>query len=387
MSAVTAPDVAPRVVERKVLEREVPEREVLERARPTLYAHVGERIAHLTELLGLQSQRERIDRVFALMCRQSLNLPFGRRPLQASHLNADGTPFQFALALGAGRPALQFLTETAPPGVFGAARLQAARQCASDVAALIGAEAELAAVSPWIDALAPPTDAALLAEDAGAIWLGAAFAPDGQARLKVYVNAKHGTAASRWARLDAVAARFGVSADWRAAGPAVDRLAPLGVAVLVGPGVAPTARIYLAGYGQHLGDHLAFAERFGGAAFRHHVHRAMSTWLEDDVACPTRSAVASVALRDGGLGGAKIELCAHCAFDDDAQATARCARWLRQIDVDPALYLQMLAGLTSNHAHAVGSAGRAAVHAYAGIAAGPSGPGASFYFNPAAASH
>ena len=352
------------------------------RSRATLYAHVGERLAILTTLLGLQSERKRIDAVYDLMCAQALNLPYGRRPLQASHLNADGTPFQFALALGAGRPALQFLTEPAAPGLFGAQRMVAARRCAVDAAALLGAEASLAAVSPWIDALAPPADAALLAEDAGAIWLGAAFAHGGQARLKVYINAKHGTAASRWARLDAMAARFGVPADWRAAGPAVDRLAPLGVAVIVGPGSAPTARIYLAGYGQALGDHLAFAERFGGFAFRHQVNRAMSTLLEDDAAFPTRSVVASVGLGAEGLADAKIELCAHCAFDDDAQAAARCARLLRQIDIDPAPYLQTLACLSGD----APPAGRAALHAYVGMAAGQGGPRASFYFNPAGGS-
>lgn len=345
-----------------------------------LFDHVASVLSDWSTRLGLSTQAARIIGTYDALCRESLDLPVGRRPLQASQLNADGTPFQLALILGAGRPALQFLTEAAAPGSHGAARLQAATRAMRQLAALIDAESALVEVQPWIDALAPPVDADLLACEAGALWLGAGFAQDCGACMKVYVNARWGPAPARWGRLDELAARFGQADAWRALAATMPGAEPLGAAVLIGADAPPSARLYLTGQGRDLAGGLAFAQRGGGTRFRTHVEQAASLLLDGSPASATRALVASIALRSDGLADPKVELCAPWIFDSDAQAAARCRCWLDRIDVDPALYERGLALC----AGAAPDASACVAHAYVGAGLSRGHVSASFYFNPAA---
>jgi hypothetical protein len=348
-------------------------------ASPVLFDHVGAVLQAWSTRLGLSTQAPLIASAYDILCRESLDLPAGRRPLQASHLNADGTPFQLALALGAGRPALQFLSETAAPGSHGAARLRAATHAMRRMAALIAASPELAQVQPWIEALAPHGDADVLASEAGALWVGAGFAREGDARMKVYVNARLGPMPTRWRRLEELAARFEQADAWRAIVAAMPGCEPLGAAVSIGAGAAPSARLYLGGQGRDLAGGLAFAQHCGGRGFRDLVERTAGLLLDGLATTATRALVASVALRGGALDDAKVELCAPWIFDSDAQAAARCCRWLGSLDIDPALY---------EHALALCAGGppdpsACAVHAYVGVGQSGGRTSASFYFNPA----
>ena len=347
----------------------------------SLYEHVGERLESLLALFNIEDAGATIRHAYARLCRQSLDMPFGRRPIGASRLNADGIPFQFALALGAADPALQFLAEAAPPDAAGAERIAAARRCIRDLAGLIGAQAALSVVSPWLDALAPADDAELLSDEAGAIWVGAALGAGGSARLKVYANAKWGSANSRWARLDAYAARLGVATDWRGAHERLSGLQPLGASLVIGAGAAPAGRIYLSGYGKPWHEYEALGRHFGGPVFGFHLRQYGQTLLGDDCVYPTRSAVVSLGLQHGAIADVKVELCAHCAFDSDIQARSRCVQWLRQIGVDPALYLQMVDRMRAGPLCST----ETRLHSYLGIGSGRGRPDSTFYFNPATA--
>ena len=346
----------------------------------SLYQHVGERLAELIPLFGLRPVSATIARTYALLCRQSLDIPWGHRPAHASRLNADGTPFQFSLTLGAPALALQFLADTGPPTADAAQRLVAQRQCIRDLASLFGAQASLSRVSPWLDDLAPDDDPELLAADAGAIWIGAGFTPRRGARLKVYVNAKWGSASSRWARLAAFAGRLGVAEEWCRAQRWVSALEPLGVALIIGCDTPVSGRIYLSGYGRPLDDYEMLAGRFGGNASQRHLRQFGAALFADDCAYPTRSAVASFGLQPAGIADAKFEFCGHCAFDSDVQAATRCTRWLQQIGVDPAMYTQLV-GLLSGGAPSDTEVG---LHSYVGIGSRRDQLYSTFYFNPAA---
>jgi hypothetical protein len=248
-------------------------------------------------------------------------------------------------------------------------------------AVLFGAQASLSVVSPWLDALVPGDDAELLSDEACGIWVGAAFGAGGSARLKVYANAKWGSAGSRWARLDAYAARFGVATDWRCARAQLSELQPLGASLVIGARAAPAGRIYLSGYGKPWHDYEALGSQFGGPAFGRHLRQYGQTLLGDDCAYPTRSAVVSFGLQHGAIADVKVELCAHCAFDSDVQARSRCVQWLQQTGVDPALYLQMVDRMSADPLCAT----ETRLHAYLGIGSGRGRLDSTFYFNPAAA--
>jgi hypothetical protein len=347
---------------------------------PTLFDHVGAVLRAWSARLGLVARLDEIEAAYDTLCRASLALTAGRRPLRASHLNADGTPFQLALALGAASPALQFLADAAPVGSHGAERLHASQRSLARLAHGLGAAAQLAAVQPWIAALVPDDDADVLACEAGALWLGAAFAATGRARLKIYANARIGAPAVRWRRLEALAARVDGAADWRALVEAMPGAQPLGAAVLIGADAAPSVRLYLTSEGVDLAGALAFARHCGGAPLRELVADAAARLFDASGRTATRALVVSAALGPRGLRHPKVEFCAPWIFDSDAQAASRCARWLSSLGLDTAAYehaLALCAGETPD-------ARACRAHAYVGIGLDSGRPAASLYLNPAA---
>ena len=68
-----------------------------QRCPPSLYCHVGDQIAKLIPALGVERSTDQIRETFAILCAESLAPPHDGRVARASRLNADGTPFQFAL--------------------------------------------------------------------------------------------------------------------------------------------------------------------------------------------------------------------------------------------------------------------------------------------------
>jgi hypothetical protein len=352
-------------------------------AAPTLYDHVGAVVRAWSARLGLASRRDEIEAAYSTLCRASLALPAARRPLQASHINADGTPFQLALALDTGPPALQFLAEAAPVGSHGAERLRASHRTLARLARMIGAEAEVAAVQPWIAALVPDNDADVLACEAGALWLGVGFASAGAPRLKIYANAAIGPMAARWWRLEALASRVDCAAAWRALVEAMPGARPLGAAVLVGAGAAPSVRLYLTSEGADLAGAPTFAQHCGSAALLDLVADAARRLFGASCRTATRALVTSVTLGPRGLQQPKVEFCAPWIFDSDAVAAARCGCWLSSLGLDAALYEGALALCAGDALDA--RACRA--HAYLGIGLTDGRPAASLYLNPAAGAH
>jgi hypothetical protein len=350
-----------------------------EASRASLYDVVDDRLAQLIDLLGLRRQAATIRDTYERLCRESLALPAGTRPLRWSRLNADGTPFQLALALGPGATPLQFLAETGPPLADNGARLVAAREAIEELAPRLGAARSLTATRTLLDMLAPPADVDLVADEAGAIWLGASFTPGRSPRLKVYVNLKWGKETSRWARLERFAASVGLAAAWERIKPlVVGRLEPLGLSLDLEADRPIAGRIYLSGYGRSVREY----ELLVGAcdpALNSRLQRYCAILLGDDRRRPTRSAVFSFGGQTGSRPDYKLELCAHCALASDVEARERSLAWLEDIGVSPALYLGALDVLSD------GPLSRAAteLHVYLGVGTRQGATYSTFYLNPA----
>lgn len=349
-------------------------------AAASVYERLGGQLDALIPSFGLAGDRPLIRRAYELLCGESLRLPVGVRPLRGSRLNADGTPFQLALTLGASASPLQFVAEPGPTDARNAERATAARSCIPRLARLVGATEWLPRIFELLDRMAPAHDPDLLGDEAGAVWIGAAFAPARTPRLKVYVNAKWGAEAARWDRLATFANDAGFGGEWRGIRARVEQLEPLGVSLTVAAGAPPAARIYLSGYGRSFGYHEALAGACGGPSFARLLGRYGETLLEDDYRNPTRSAVWSVASEAGSIVDLKFELCAHCAFDSDARARACCVEWLREMAVSPALYLRVVDALSRDRP----GGAAASLHQYVGVGVRRARPYSTFYFNPAA---
>jgi hypothetical protein len=357
-----------------------PERELSRPvSRESAYQRIGGHLGTLIPVFGVESAGPLIERSYRLLCGESLMFPCGQRPGQPSRLNADGTPFQFALMLGPPRPALQFVAETGAPRSSNAQRIGEDRERIRTLAKLCGAGGRLPRIDELLDELAPPGDAKLLADTAGAMWLGMGFPPGQRPALKIYINMKWGDVRSRWGRLAAFLSYTTGTVGWREVRAVIgDELEPLGVSLVVSA-AATSGRMYLSGYGKPYGYYETLGGIYAGAAFQEHVRRYGMALLGEDYAYPTRSVVCSLGIRPGLPADFKVEFCGHCVFENDVQAKARCAGWLQQSHPGLALYLWMVNLLSRGKP----SGSAAALHSYLGTGSGRGGPYSTFYFNPA----
>lgn len=346
---------------------------------PSLYDVVDNRLAQLIDLLGLRRQARTIRASYERLCSESLALPAGTRPPRWSRLNADGTPFQLALALGPGATALQFLTETGPTLADNVERLAAAHKAVEELAPGFGAARSLTGTRTLLDMLAPPADVDLLADEAGATWLGASFTPGRSPRLKVYVNLKWGKETSRWARLERFAASVPLTAAWDRITPLVaGRLEPLGVSLDLEADRPIAGRIYLSGYGRSVRE---YEDLVGtcDANLASSLRRYFAIMLGDDLRHPTRSAVFSFGGHTHSRTDCKLELCAHCALASDVDARERSLAWLDDIGASAEPYRSVLDILSPGPLSRVSTK----LHVYLGVGAKQGAVYSTFYLNPA----
>lgn len=371
-------------------------------AATTLYAHIDGKLRALLPGFCLEAQTATVTAALHALGWSALAMPAGQRPPHPARLNADGMPIQFAFTLAPGRaPRLQLLADPAPPVASGAERFASARAAVAQLASLFGAGAEVRQYLPWVDALVPDDDPAMLSDPAGPLWVGAAFSAGALPSLKVYANVKWGSVAGQHARMAAFAARFGLDAAWRGAlerltqqwGPQSGQLQPLGLSLVLRAGQPPAGRLYFCVPGQLWQRFETLGEHFGGRDYGGQLRRFGRTMLQDDHAYPIQSTVVSFGLgaagtgaagagaagKDGaGIGAIKIELCGQRVFGNDHQASERCSSWLRASGIAPLVFRQattvLNGGPLSTHEHGL--------LAYLGIGAGPDVTSSTFYLNP-----
>jgi hypothetical protein len=346
---------------------------------PLLYDVVDNRLAQLIPVFGLGAQTATIACTYEGLCGESLALPVGARPLQPSRLNADGTPFQLALALGAGPPALQFLSETGRPLASNGERLEAAREAIEGLAPRLGAASSLAQAQAFLDDLVPPSDVDLPAIEAGTIWLGARFTPGRSPQLKVYVNLKWGKEISRWTRLETAAAALGLAAPFARLKPLVlGKLEPLGVSLDLAAERPIAGRIYLSGYGRSLREYEGLV-RVCDPTLASSLRRYCAIMLGDDLWHPTRSVVFSLGGHTDARTNCKVEFCAHCALASDVDARKRSLTWLDDVGVSAEPYKSVLDILSPGLLSRVSTE----LHVYLGVGAKQGAVYSTFYLNPA----
>jgi hypothetical protein len=344
-------------------------------------AHVpgplAERTTRLLERFGVGERRAEILGCIDLVCGESLQEGAGR-----SSLNADGTPLQLALSVTAGQPAaFEFVGEAFVAGADGyEARRAIALHRMRTLAETIGVGPELGAVRPRLEALAGAGRAGDGEDGAGAFWLGASFAPVGEAAMTVYGNVRRGNEAGRWQRLAAFAGGMG-SADWSSLLETAETsgLSPLGAGVHLRPGGSTRCRLYFRAYGRRPDEHRRmFGRAGGGGAF----DRALAGFFEELLGAgrihPTRSAVVSFGSDAEAPLLPKLELCAHCAWSTDAEAAQRCQSWLTRSGLDAGLYRDAL-GILAGGREAPGAA---MIHTFVGAGMRRGTPYASMYLNP-----
>jgi hypothetical protein len=350
------------------------------RAPTCAYDRVRSQLFRLAAKAGVADDADRIGQAFAAVCRRSLAFPLAGRVPRFSRINADGTPFQLAVAAGHAAPALEFIGDPGWDGVSGAARLRAERTCLATVAHVVGADEELRGIEPLLHELAPESARELRAQSGGALWIGLGFAPPRAAAVRIYVNGAWGTEAQRCARLRRLAAHFGRLDAWLEAQRALPRgMKPLGAALTLVRGAPVTGRIYVSGYGHHLAQYVELAEAVGGGRFAAALRRYGECLLGDDAAFALPTAVCSFGLAAGRPLEPKLELCCHCLFRSDVAASTRLRACFEAVGADTGSYLQALDVLSDGKLD--GSALR--LHSYAGVGLDGGGERFPVYLQPA----
>jgi hypothetical protein len=334
-------------------------------AAGSLYDHVGLQIRDLASRFDLAAKQAQISQAYETLCKESLDMPSGRRPPEFSRINEDGTPFQYALTMAPGGPSpLQFLSEAGIPGSSMSDRVALSRRRINTLCSLLGLEGSRQQLCSLMDRFAPKTGFEMQTDDAGAFWIGIRFSPDAQAKLIVYVNGKWGSADGRWARANEFAACLGALEVWRGVESLFgEGMEPLGLALTVSQDRPITGRIYATSYGKSV----AFYERVVRSLNQTGAGAVLGKFAEimlgDERRYPVRSAVCSVGLNQQSEPDFKLELCGHCMFSSDVDAIARCHRWLDAAKADPSRYQDLLRVIASGPF----SSTRTHLHSYVGF--------------------
>jgi len=337
-------------------------------------------LVELMPILGVELLATQVLDTFTLLCEEALAPPGEDCVPRASRINEDGTPFQFALTLTPPFP-LQFLSEPTRSSASNPERLRAAHDRIDALASLFRID-NVYQVHSWLGRTAPDGDPDLAADDAGPVWLGAAFTRSGSPKFKVYVNAKWGPPRDRWARIALLADYVGAAVQWDELRPLLqDGLQPLGMSLVFCADAPLEGRMYFRGPDLTFDDYEALAIACGCVALRSRLPMLKRQLLADDAAFALRSAVCSFGLKPNIKPEYKFEICAHCAFENDIVARERCCQWLNESGFDVRSYLRFIDVLSPG----VLSTRRTRLHSFVGIGERHGVPYPTLYFNPGAA--
>jgi len=201
-----------------------------------------------------------------------------------------------------------------------------------------------------LDRVAPASDTNLLAENAGAFWIGVSFSPEAKPKLKIYINGKWGSEKKRWARLDSFISHFDGNERWQETEKIlITGMNPLGMALTLSGDSQPSGRVYVSAYGNQL-HYYERLVRFVTNERKYNLFKLFTeTFLGEDQLYPTRSVVCSFGFDSRAKLDFKFEMCGHCIFSSDIDASERCLNWLRTLNVDPTAYLHTLQLLSEGH--------------------------------------
>lgn len=344
-------------------------------AGTSAFDHVRQRLDSMVGGFGLDAQRAKVLAVYDAIFRRSLDVPLGTRPTAGSRLTEDDTPVQFATVVGPRPPSLRFVGDAGPFGAEGAVRMRHALAVIEEVAGMLGVRPELDAVRPLLATLAPAADRDLLADPAGAFWIGAAFTQAAPARMRLYVNAHWGNEVSRAFRIDTFAAHFERTHAWEAAREALPRtLSPLGMALTLSPGRKAQGALYFRGFGLRLAEYVTVARAANAEA----IAAFGNALLGEEARHPTASAVLSLGFGAGAGLTTELEFCGHCLFGDDGEARRRLLALFATAGVDARPY-EILASHVSTGPP---EPSRRRMHSFVGVDTKAPEPAFTVYLKP-----
>lgn len=161
---------------------------------------IREQLSSLASVTDLpQVHRARIEKIFALLTRESLNQA-PKPPFPGlSYINANGLPFQWVFRFGGAKSGFGFLCEVGKPGDRPQQRLKLSLERLELACDVIGSPRSF-----WlrniVDRVIPPQeDEPWPPHLKSALWVGVAAGAAG-IQLKPYLNLNRGTARERWLR-------------------------------------------------------------------------------------------------------------------------------------------------------------------------------------------
>ena len=352
-----------------------------------LYDRVREQLDHLISRFALQAHETLLGQAFELLSREALAIPAGAGgPGYFSTLNEDGTPFQLALALHRADASveLQFLGEVGGFNLSNQERQDLALETVSALSRLFGCENEWRANRAVVERFAPRDNLELSTDTGSAFWLGVSCRPREAPRLLLYANAHYGSDRAPWSRLAEWASHLGARDRWESQQPLLrEKMRPLGVSLSLQAGRPPAGRIYVRGYGNPLNYYQHLAAAAIGTPFAELLETSAYALLGAECAYPMRSVVCSYAFAKDRHLDFKTELCAHCLFNTDTEATTRCRDWLHRLGMPVGPYLAFLRNLIGDPPPATARG----LHSFVGLGSDAHRAYCTLYFNPGAAAN
>ncbi|MHB1935456.1 MAG: hypothetical protein ACYCOR_02590 [Acidobacteriaceae bacterium] len=323
-----------------------------ERAESSWYDLIARQLQALVHKAGIENASAQLYQAYELICRASLGHMVAPAT-RSSLLNLDGTPIQFALALGPQTAPLQFLSEAGEPGLSYYETREFIEETVRALSELLRLRGNLDSIVELIHKASTANAHELDPDRGGTFWVGAGFAAGGKSGVKIYINGKSGAPSKRWLKFEDFATFFGAAETHRQVRNLLaGKMTPLGMAVSLSRDESPNGRIYLSGYGNSVSYYENLLRHFGGKQYMEPFQQYTEVMLGRDRVYPTQSVVFSVGFGQGvdGPPDVKIEFCGHCLFQGDSQARDRCMQWLTLRNIDTRAYtdqLEILAGQMS----------------------------------------
>lgn len=315
-----------------------------DRVETSWYELIARQLGALIPKVGIEEASAQLYQAYELICRTSLGCPVAPGT-RSSRLNLDGTPIQFALALGHPTVPLQFLSEAGNPDMSHSEAREFIDETVRALSGLLHLRGDLDSILNLIHK-ASAVDARDLDPDRGGnFWVGAGFASDGRSGIKIYINGKSGAPSERWSKFEDFAEFFGAAKTHQQMRHLLaGKMTPLGMAVSLRQDENPNGRIYLSGYGNSVSYYEKLLRHLCGKQPIEPFRQYTRVMLGKDRAYPTQSAVFSLGFEQGTVAppDVKIEFCGHCLFQGDLEARDRCLEWLTLRNIDASAYTDQL---------------------------------------------
>ena len=283
-------------------------------------------------------------RVFERLTRESLNFNPNNTAGRFSGICRDSTPWQFCVVLGAeAKKSVRFLTEIGSPTAPLTARTQLTVTRFTEICGLIGIP-EQGGTAETLASLTPADD-----EHIAGLWVGFAMNDMGKSRVRLYANNGWGDLSERWLRLIDGLRRLNAGGFGARLEPLLPLLlasfSPAGLAVTLSA-LPPVCKLYLRPIASpwlatHALARAVLGQRSGSfiSALEGGLGQSMET-------LPERALIVSMAgSASGGPLDLKLDLCGHCLFQEDTQATRIIERLAALFELDASPYHAMIENL------------------------------------------